>query len=119
MRDVLLAVVVIVLLIWTIRQPWIGVLTWTWIGLMNPHRLAFGFSAHGSTLGRRGGGQRQAAIAGCRGLCRGDVARRGNRRHGRHRRSRQRGWGCRHHAPGGLGGRPGSRPGTALAVDSR
>ncbi len=27
-----------------IRHTWIGVLLWTWISIMNPHRLAFGFA---------------------------------------------------------------------------
>ncbi|MEG0821683.1 MAG: putative O-glycosylation ligase, exosortase A system-associated [Burkholderiaceae bacterium] len=43
MRDIALAAIVVVLLVWALARPWIGVLTWTWIGLMNPHRLTYGF----------------------------------------------------------------------------
>ena len=43
MRDIVLAAVILVLLVWTLRSPWVGVLTWTWLGLMNPHRLSWGF----------------------------------------------------------------------------
>jgi len=43
MRDYVLAAMILVLLVWTLRSPWVGVLTWTWLGLMNPHRLSWGF----------------------------------------------------------------------------
>lgn len=43
MRDIALAAIIVVLLVWALARPWIGVLTWTWIGLMNPHRLTYGF----------------------------------------------------------------------------
>lgn len=43
MRDVVLAGVLAVLLVWALARPWVGVLTWTWLGLMNPHRLTYGF----------------------------------------------------------------------------
>jgi probable O-glycosylation ligase (exosortase A-associated) len=29
-----------------LRRPWIGVLAWTWISLMNPHRLCWGFAVN-------------------------------------------------------------------------
>ena len=41
MRGALLTVIVFTLLIFIIRQPYIGVLTWAWLGYMNPHRLAW------------------------------------------------------------------------------
>lgn len=44
MRDVLLAIVMLGLLPLCLLRPWIGVLVWTWIGLMNPHRLTWEFS---------------------------------------------------------------------------
>ena len=44
MRDIGLSLVVIVCLLWTIRYPFVGVLLWSWITLMDPHKLAFGFS---------------------------------------------------------------------------
>lgn len=43
-RDVILTVVVLGLLPVCFFRPWIGVLAWAWIGLMNPHRLTFGFA---------------------------------------------------------------------------
>lgn len=44
MRDVALSLVVLIGLVWTIRRPFVGVLLWEWITLMNPHQLAYGFS---------------------------------------------------------------------------
>jgi len=44
MRDTLLSLVVVTLLILTLRHPFVGALTWTWLGTMNPHRLSFGFA---------------------------------------------------------------------------
>ena len=41
MRAALLTVIVFILLIFIIRQPYIGVLTWSWLAYMNPHRLAW------------------------------------------------------------------------------
>jgi probable O-glycosylation ligase (exosortase A-associated) len=40
-RAALLTVIVFILLIFIIRQPYIGVLTWSWLAYMNPHRLAW------------------------------------------------------------------------------
>jgi len=44
MRDILLTTIIFGLLPVCFVRPWIGVLVWTWIGLMNPHRLTFGFA---------------------------------------------------------------------------
>jgi probable O-glycosylation ligase (exosortase A-associated) len=44
LRDVLVTFVIIGSLPFILVQPYVGVLVWTWIGLMNPHRLAWGFS---------------------------------------------------------------------------
>lgn len=44
MRDILLAVVILGLLPVCLLRPWIGILVWTWIGLMNPHRLTWELS---------------------------------------------------------------------------
>ena len=43
MRTALLAALLIVLVPLAFVKPWTGVLTWTWISLMNPHRLTYGF----------------------------------------------------------------------------
>jgi probable O-glycosylation ligase (exosortase A-associated) len=44
MRDIALTAVVFGLLPFILWRPHIGVLVWTWLGLMNPHRLAWGFA---------------------------------------------------------------------------
>lgn len=44
MRDILITVLVFGCLPFILRRPFFGVIVWTWLGLMNPHRLAWGFS---------------------------------------------------------------------------
>lgn len=44
MRDILVTVLVFGSLPFILRRPFFGVIVWTWLGLMNPHRLAWGFS---------------------------------------------------------------------------
>jgi len=44
MRDLLVVAVVIVSLPVSFFRPWIGVLVWSWLGYMNPHRLTWGFA---------------------------------------------------------------------------
>ncbi len=44
MRDIALTVFIFGCLPFVLRRPWLGVLLWTWIGMMNPHRLAWGFA---------------------------------------------------------------------------
>lgn len=44
MRDILLLSLVIPLALLAIRRPWIGVMLWTWVSLMNPHRYTYGFA---------------------------------------------------------------------------
>jgi probable O-glycosylation ligase (exosortase A-associated) len=43
-RDIVLTVVVLGLLPACFLRPWIGLLVWTWLGLMNPHLLTWGFA---------------------------------------------------------------------------
>lgn len=43
MRTIALALVLIVLVPLAAIKPWTGVLTWTWVSIMNPHKLTFGF----------------------------------------------------------------------------
>lgn len=43
MRDLFVAAVVFGSLPFILRRPWLGVLMWSWLGYMNPHRLAWGF----------------------------------------------------------------------------
>jgi len=44
MRDILITLIVFGSLPMIMRRPFVGVVMWTWLGLMNPHRMAWGFS---------------------------------------------------------------------------
>lgn len=44
MRDIVITLIVFVGCIYTIKRPYIGVLLWSWLSYMNPHRLAYGFA---------------------------------------------------------------------------
>ena len=44
MRDFAVTAVILGLLPFSLIHPWIGILTWSWIGYMNPHRLTFGYA---------------------------------------------------------------------------
>jgi putative inorganic carbon (HCO3(-)) transporter len=44
MRDYVLTAFVFALIPVCVLRPWLGVLTWYWLGLMNPHRLTWGFA---------------------------------------------------------------------------
>jgi probable O-glycosylation ligase (exosortase A-associated) len=44
MRDLLIISIVGVAVILALKRPWIGVMLWTWLSLMNPHRYAWGFA---------------------------------------------------------------------------
>lgn len=44
MRDIAVTLAVFGSLPFILRWPWIGILVWSWLGFMNPHRLAWGFS---------------------------------------------------------------------------
>lgn len=44
MRDLLVAAIVFGALPFILKRPWIGILVWSWIGYMNPHRLGWGFA---------------------------------------------------------------------------
>lgn len=44
MRDIAVTMAVFGMLPFILRAPWIGILVYTWLSLMNPHRLAYGFS---------------------------------------------------------------------------
>jgi putative inorganic carbon (HCO3(-)) transporter len=43
-RDLLVASLVVAIALAALRRPWVGVLGWTWVGLMNPHKQAWGFA---------------------------------------------------------------------------
>jgi len=44
MRDVFVTAIIFGSLPFILWRPYIGVLVWTWIGFMNPHRLTWGFA---------------------------------------------------------------------------
>ena len=43
MRDILILGIVLAGSLYALKQPWIGIMLWTWVSLMNPHNLAYGF----------------------------------------------------------------------------
>ena len=42
LRDIVIALIVLVAGLYALRRPWYGVLLWTWLSTMNPHRYAWG-----------------------------------------------------------------------------
>ena len=44
MRDILLTLFIFGTIPYIISKPYIGVLVWSWLGYMNPHRLTWGFA---------------------------------------------------------------------------
>jgi putative inorganic carbon (hco3(-)) transporter len=44
MRDLLVTAIVLGALPYAFRHPWMGVMLWTWLSVMNPHRLTWGFA---------------------------------------------------------------------------
>jgi putative inorganic carbon (hco3(-)) transporter len=43
-RDLILVALVAVGATAALRRPWIGVMLWTWLSIMNPHRYTYGFA---------------------------------------------------------------------------
>lgn len=44
MRDFIVVTLALLGAAVALRRPWIGVLVWTWLSIMNPHRFAYGWS---------------------------------------------------------------------------
>lgn len=44
MRDISITAILATLILMSLGRPDIGVLTWTWVSMMNPHRLTYGFA---------------------------------------------------------------------------
>ena len=44
MRDLVIVAIVMAGCVAALRRPWIGIMLWTWLSIMNPHRYAYGFS---------------------------------------------------------------------------
>lgn len=43
-RDILITLLIFGSLPFCLARPWIGILVWSWIGYMSPHRLTWGFA---------------------------------------------------------------------------
>ncbi len=44
MRDILVISIVIAGSLAALRRPWVGIMLWTWLSIMNPHRYTYGFA---------------------------------------------------------------------------
>ena len=44
MRDIFVTALIFGLLPYIFKRPWLGILLWSWLGYMNPHRQAWGFA---------------------------------------------------------------------------
>jgi probable O-glycosylation ligase (exosortase A-associated) len=44
MRDIFVTLVVLGSLPFILRRPWIGIIMWSWLSYMNPHKQAWGFA---------------------------------------------------------------------------
>lgn len=44
MRDIAVTLAVFATIPFILRRPYVGILVWSWLGYMNPHRLAWGFA---------------------------------------------------------------------------
>jgi hypothetical protein len=44
MRDIALALFIFGMIPFILMRPFIGLLIWSWLGYMNPHRLCYGFA---------------------------------------------------------------------------
>ncbi|HSV50993.1 MAG TPA: putative O-glycosylation ligase, exosortase A system-associated [Burkholderiaceae bacterium] len=44
MRDLIIIAIVVAGCLAALRRPWIGVMLWTWLSIMNPHRFAWGLA---------------------------------------------------------------------------
>jgi probable O-glycosylation ligase (exosortase A-associated) len=44
MRDIAITLVIFAIIPFILWRPWLGVLAWSWLGYMNPHKLAWGFA---------------------------------------------------------------------------
>jgi probable O-glycosylation ligase (exosortase A-associated) len=44
MRDIFVTGVIFGLLPFVFKRPWVGILLWSWLGYMSPHRLTWGFA---------------------------------------------------------------------------
>ncbi len=44
MRDIVVVSIVMAGSLAALRRPWVGIMLWTWLSIMNPHRYTYGFA---------------------------------------------------------------------------
>jgi putative inorganic carbon (HCO3(-)) transporter len=44
MRDIVITLIVMIGCLYTLKKPYIGILLWSWLSYMNPHRMSYGFA---------------------------------------------------------------------------
>src|SRR5690242_67743 len=44
MRDYVLTLFIFGILPFCLYRPWVGIIAWYWLGLMNPHRMTWSFA---------------------------------------------------------------------------
>lgn len=44
MRDVIVTLLVVIGCFYTLKRPYVGLMLWSWLSYMNPHRLSYGFA---------------------------------------------------------------------------
>jgi putative inorganic carbon (HCO3(-)) transporter len=44
MRDIVLLAIMVAGVLAALRWPWVGVMLWTWVSTLNPHRFTYGFA---------------------------------------------------------------------------
>jgi putative inorganic carbon (hco3(-)) transporter len=44
MRDLIVVSIAVAAALMAFKRPWIGVMLWTWLSIMNPHRFTYGFA---------------------------------------------------------------------------
>ncbi|OYW27560.1 MAG: hypothetical protein B7Z51_08845, partial [Methyloversatilis sp. 12-65-5] len=44
MRDIAVVTIVLIAALYAFKHTWGGVLGWTWLGLMNPHKQSWGIA---------------------------------------------------------------------------
>ncbi len=44
LRDIFVTLIVFFVVPFVLVRPWLGILLWSWLGYMNPHRLSWGFA---------------------------------------------------------------------------
>jgi putative inorganic carbon (hco3(-)) transporter len=54
-RDTIIISIVLIAAFMALRRPWIGVMAWTWLSIMNPHRYTWAFAYNAPVAAIAGG----------------------------------------------------------------